>query len=516
MNQQIKIAEGGSANVTTDELVRLCAVDNGLFTKTFFPKTARQEPAPFHADIWNDLENPSHRFLNLVCYRDSAKTSLLRMFTGKRVAFYTSRTILYVSSSESHAVRSIQWLRSRIEEKLNNDGQKTSELLAQVFALRPGKKWTDTELEIIHGIESQPIWILGVGITGNIRGINFDDYRPDLIILDDILTDENGATKDQRDKITDLVTGALKNSLAPASEAPNAKLVMLNTPQAADDVVDRAAKDSEWHTVRYSCWTKETENLALDKQVSSWEARHPTLVRRAEKLSAIKANRLSSFVKEKEVKIVTRENAIFLPEWLQFYDEPPAYGQTVIFIDPTPPPDKKMTDKRISRLDYEVVGAMRRAKGNFYLLDYEAIQGTNPDWTLVKFFEMLHKWRPYKAIVEGVAYQKTLKWILENEMKRRQRWITIESFDDIRSKPVRIQTLLHGPASNGRLFVKAEHVDFISQFTTYPSCENDDIIDGVAMGIAGLTSAFVDLGEGDYHEIDNSNVPKIKMIRSCP
>lgn len=499
--------------LSTDELVKLSAVNNTLFTKTFFPKAARQESAKFHTDIWNHLEDPNKRFLNLVCFRDSAKTTLLRMFTGKRVAYNTSKTILYVGSSEAHAVRSIQWIRSRIEAKIGANGAETKELFASVFDLKPGKKWTDTELEIFHGVAIEPIWILGVGITGNIRGINFDDYRPDLIILDDILTDENGATKEQRDKITDLVTGALKNSLAPATESPNAKLVMLNTPQNAEDVVAQAAKDGEWFTARYSCWTPESEKLPNHLQMSSWESRHPTTTRRLEKLAAIKANRLSSFIKEKEVRIVTRENALFLPEWLQFYDDAPPFGQTVIFIDPTPPPKK---GAKVAKLDYEVVGAMRRFAGNYYLLAYEQIQGTNPDWTIAKFFEMRFKWRPYKAVVEGVAYQATLKWILENEMKRRSSWITIETFDDIRSKPIRIQSLLHGPASAGKLFVRPEHAEFIEQFTTYPNVEHDDLLDGVAMGIAGLTNAYVDLGEGDYHEIDNSNVPKMKPRRFCP
>lgn len=502
--------------LSTDELVKLAAVDNELFIQTFFPKAARQPSAPFHKDMDSHLEDPKKRFLNLVCFRDSAKTTKLRMFTGKRIAYNMSKTILYVGSSEAHAVRSVQWIRSRIEERIGNDGKPKRDLFGQVFGLRQGKKWTDSELEIFHGIDDTPIWIMGVGITGNIRGINFDDYRPDLIILDDILTDENGATKEQRDKITDLVTGALKNSLSPATESPNAKLVMLNTPQNSDDVVAKAAKDEEWFTARYSCWTKATEGLDVSQQVSSWEERHPTATRRLEKIAAIKANRLSSFVKEKEVRVITRETALFLPEWLQFYTVPPPFGQTVIFIDPTPPPKKGISDKKIAMLDYEVVGAMRRHAGNFYLLDYEAIQGTNPDWTIVKFFEMMFKWRPYKAVVEGVAYQATLKWILENEMKRRQRWLTIETFDDIRSKPIRIQSLLHGPASNGRLYVKAEHLSFIEQFTNYPGTEHDDLLDGASMGVAGLTNAYVDLGEGDYQEIDNSHVPKIKPRRFCP
>lgn len=501
-----------AAEPTVDELVQLCAIDNDLFEKTYFPRTVRQPSAAFHGDIWQKLEDPSCRYLNLVCFRDSAKTTKLRLFTAKRVAYNLSRTILYVGASEAHAARSIRWIRNRIETKLGAGGQQTREKYATHFDLRPGAKWTDTELEIFHGVETQPIWILGVGITGNIRGINFDDYRPDLIVLDDILTDENGATKEQREKITDLVMGSVKGSLAPASENPNAKLAMLNTPQAIDDIVHVAEKDPEFTSVRYSCWTKETENLDVDRQISSWETRYPSEARRKEKKAAIAVNKLSTFSKEKEVRVISKETAVFQEAWLRFYEdhELPQGGSTVIFIDPTPPPTEKT--KKIAKLDYEVVGAMRKWGGNFYLLDYEQMQGTAPDWTCAKFFEMRFKWRPFKAVVESVAYQATLKWILEQEMKKRGIWVTIEAFNEIRSKFARIQTALHGPASNGRLFVKKSHTAFIDNFSKYPAVEFDDLLDGAAMGVIGLTNAY---SEGDS-ESEGAEIVPLRQRRNCP
>src|SRR5512147_1601018 len=90
------------APLSPDELIKLCAVDNNLFEKTFFPKTVRQASAPFHADWWQHLENPTLRYMSLVCFRDSGKTSKIRMFTAKRIAYNTSRTILYIGASEKH------------------------------------------------------------------------------------------------------------------------------------------------------------------------------------------------------------------------------------------------------------------------------------------------------------------------------------------------------------------------------------------------------------------------------
>lgn len=503
-------------SVPIKELVQLCAVDDRLFAKTFFPQAARQPSPPMHGAVDEKLNDPRARLLNLLLPRDFAKTTKLRIFTAKRVAYGLSRTILYVGASEGHATRSIQWIRSRIEAKRGADGVAAPELFAQVFGLRPGKKWTDTELEIFHGTDQRPIWILGAGITGNIRGINFDDYRPDLIVLDDILTDENGASKEQRDKIADLVMGALRNSLAPSTENPNAKLAMLNTPQSADDVSSRAEKDREWITVRYSCWTKETEDLPVEQQVSAWPERHPTETLRGEKRAAVAANRLSVFVREKEVRIVSRENCMFRGEWLQYYSDEPKSGITVLAIDPVPPPSPAQEKKKdVLSTDFEAQSVWRRYGDKFYLLEYALMRGHQPGWTLAKFFELATRWRVNQVSVEGAAYQKVLKWILEQEMTRRQQWFTVNTFDDLRSKPVRINSILAGPSSNGRICVRPEHGEFVSQFSEYPNTEHEDLLDSSAIAVAALSKPWMDVVD-EKGFIDNKNVPRLRLVRGCP
>lgn len=506
--------------LTPDELIKLCAVDNNLFEKTFFPKAARQESASFHADWWQHLENPNLRFINLVCFRDSAKTTKLRMFTAKRIAYGLSRTILYIGASEKHAVRSIRWIKARIEEKMGAGGIMRKEPLAVVFDLHKGAKWTDEEIEIYHGLDTTPIWMLGVGVTSTqLRGINFDDYRPDLIVVDDALTDENGSSKDQCEKLNDLIMGAVKNSLAPRSEAPNAKMVLLNTPQSLEDIVHLAEKDPEFFSARYPCWTPQTINLDVNKQESAWEVRYPTLERRKEKAAAIELNKLSTFSKEKEVRIISKELAIFSKPWLQFWNKPeeiPTGGVTVLFIDPTPPPDERKGKVAHQKLDFEVIGALKRANGNFYLLEYDGLQGGKPDWTINKFFEYRFRHRPLKAVIETVNYQRTLKWLLEEEMRKRQEWLTIVPFAEVRSKFNRIVGAIHKVSSEKKLFVHPSMTTFIDQYENYPSVAFDDHLDGVAIAIHTLNSssmAFLDSASG---QVDNSGLPKLKMRRGCP
>jgi len=108
-----------------------------------------------------------------------------------------------------------------------------------------------------------------------------------------------------------------------------------------------------------------------------------------------------------------------------------------------------------------------------------------------------------------VAYQATLKWILEQEMVKRGQWTTIEPFNDIKNKFVRIQSALHGPASNGRLFVKRGMTGFIEQWCKYPAVEFDDILDFLAMAIVGLNNAFMEDERGD-------KVVPLRVRRTAP
>lgn len=505
--------------LTPKELIKLCAIDSELFGRTFFPKAFR-DPAPsFSAQAWDLLENPAYRYANVRFFRGGGKTTRLRVYTAKRIAYGLSRTILYVGASEAHAVRSVQWLRAQIEAKIGNDGNEHRTPYAEMFNLRPGKKWQENEVEIYHGLDDRPIWVMGVGITGNIRGINFDDYRPDLIILDDIVTDENAATEDQREKIKDLVLGSLYNSLAPKTEEPNAKLVMLQTPIDSRDISMVVEKDPQWRTESFGCWTKDTENLPIDQQESSWPERYPSDQLRKEKEGAVIANRLSKFAREMECKLVAAETLSFRPNWVKFYEQTPKLYQSVLVIDPVPPPsDRQLANNRLANKDFEAQAVVARAGGEYYLLDYRLNRGHDPNWSAATMFELGSRYRISRVVLETIAAQRYLKWFLQQEMVRKQFYFAIKDAPgDQRPKFVRITTALNGPCSQGKFLCRQNHLEFLEQFYSYGVGfkGHDDLLDAVAGGVRELTNPYLELGVDDYADITDG-VEKFDAVRACP
>ena len=491
--------------VSQQELVKLCAVNDTLFAKTFFPKTARMESPEFHEKVWTMIGAPNSRLVGLWVFRGGAKTSILRMFTAKRIAYGLSHTILYIGRSEGHAARSVKWIRRQVEY---------NRVYSETFRLKKGDKWQDIEAEIWHETDEYPIWILGSGITGSVRGIVEGDYRPDLIVVDDVIDEENSATPEQRGKIEDLILGALKESLAPASEAPHAKLVMLQTPLNREDASAKAQKDREWTAARFGCWTPETEDLPLNQRESIWPERWSSEVLREEKTLAIARNGLSRFTREKECKLISPETSAFKPEWLKYYDLTPEHMHVVMAIDPVPPPSEIQIKKGMKGKDYEALAVVGCYRGQYYILEYSYNRGHDPTWTITEFFRLAFKWKPKLVVVEAVAYQRTLSWLLKQAMQQQRRYYVIKEIDDKRKKYDRIVDALSGPAFNGALHVHESHEEFIQQYTEYPDVNHEDVLEAVAVAVHELTRGY----DEDYDEIldEEKEIPKLEYVRGAP
>jgi predicted phage terminase large subunit-like protein len=487
------------------DAVTLGAVDNEIYARTFFPNTFRQSSPSFQKDVWNDLNDPKVRYSNQRIFRGGAKTTIARINTSKRIAYGVSRTVLYVGASEGAAARSGAWLRNNVER---------NKLWAGTFALSPGRKWTDIEFEVWHDTLKTNIWCLFVGITGNIRGINFDDYRPDYIVLDDILTDENCATHEQREKVSDLVHGALKKSLAPVVDDPNAKMCMLVTPQHREDVSSVATNDPTWKTIEVGCWSKETKDLSVDQQISVWPERYATEDLRAEKRAAIQINRLSVFSREMELKLTSPELAAFRTDWLRYIETPgPVRGAVnILSVDPTPPPSDRQLAKGNVGDDWEVLHVWGRKGDNYYLQERRASRGETPDWTITNVFELAVKYRVMSIVVESIAFQRTLKWLIEKEMSRRRQYYTIIPFVG-KNKYARIRSVIAPQASQGHVWVRPDDTPFISQFDTFPTCDHDDELDAASIALSALINPYAADG-GDAFTL--ADVDPIKLVRGAP
>lgn len=485
--------------VSIAEAVKLGAADPEFFGRFFFAKTCRQPSPRFHRELDDALDDTEHRYVSSMIFRGGAKTSRLRLYVAKRIAYGLSRTILFVGKSQEHAVKSLEWLQSAVEY---------NKVYAQTFGLRKGKKWTGTEIEIYHGTDEVPIRIIALGITGSVRGVNVDDYRPDLIVVDDPCDEENTATPEQRKKIADLFFGALAKSLAPRSEAPHAKMVLLQTVLNDDDLISLTVRDQQWKSLVYGCFDEDGE--------SRWGDRFTTKELREEKAAHIARNQLSLWLREMECKVVSQETSAFLTNWLQYWTVVPDQGITIIAVDPTPPPRDDSNIKVTAKHDDSVVMVIRINGGNVYVCDYYLTKSPDPDELIAKIFELAVNWQCLTIAIETVLFQRVLANMLQKEMLNRRQWLTIKKIEDKRKKETRIRQEISSRASHRRLFVHPSMVEFIEQYTAYPQVNHDDILDCLAIGLASV-NPWMEQGtiEGEFSVVDD-DIPELTNWRGAP
>lgn len=459
--------------VTTslDELVLLGANDTALFAKTFFPETIRQEYAPFHYDVFDLFDDNRFRYIALKMFRGSAKTTIVRIVLAKRIAYSITRVAMIVSASQYHSILGLTWLKNKVER---------NQLFRDTFQLEKGSKWAEDHIEIFNRSTGVSTTVLAAGITGQTRGFNVDDYRPDFISVDDPLNEENTATPVQREKIITYFFGSLKQSLVPESENPASKLALQQTPFVKDDLIDMCCKDPTFASREYSCYTQIGE--------SAWPARWSTSTLVADEQASIINGTHNTWSREMRVSVKNPESCDFKEEWLQYWTaiQEPERLVTAIYIDPTPPPSETQLANNFQDKDFEAIAVAGLHEGKFFILEVVSNRGHDPSWTIRKVFELCEKWRPIRVAVEGVNYQKTLKWLLEQEVAKRRLSIPIFQRTSKRSKRHRIVQSLQGIATQGNLFFHPTQRTLVEQFTSYPTVSHDDELDAVAGAVEEL------------------------------
>lgn len=478
--------------ISTSELVKLCAIDNRLYEKTFFSKTVRQESPDFHREIDAAFASDS-RYIAAKIFRGGSKTSKFRMFISKRIAYGIAHTILLVSNSQGHSIKSLEWIKRQVE---------FNTFWAQTYRLSKGIRWSGEDIEIIHGIDEYPIRVLALGITGQVRGVNIDDYRPDFIGVDDPDNEETTGSVEQIKKTSDLFFGALAKSLAPFSEAPHAKMILMQTPLANGDIIDVCSRDPQWLCLDFGCF-----DIAGN---SRWEQRFPTEELLLDKAAHVKRGQLALWMREMECTIIPEGGASFNPENLKLYDVLPENLIYLMTIDPASSDSKEADDQVIM-----VLGFWRN---NVYVVEYTANKGEMPEMAANTVVEYTSRYPILGVYVESISYQRVLATFLENEMKRTRRYVPIHKVQDKRRKSDRILQAVGRKTGYGLVYVRPTHSKLLTQYARYSptSSEHDDILDALAMGIdAGDALNIPDWIEGEFIREDSSTRKQVEF-RSCP
>lgn len=393
-------------------------------------------------------------------------------------------------------------------------------MLREDFGDLVGKVWRSNVL-----ITKTNIKVEAIGSGKKIRGRKHRNWRPDLLVLDDIENDENVRTPEQRSKLENWFLKAVSKAGDDYTD-----IIYIGTLLHYDSLLAKTLNNPGYKAIKYravisfskadALWNKweeiftdlSNENHEEDAKIFFETNREKMLegteVLWPEKLSYydLMVMRVTegeaSFNSEEQNEPINPEDCIFNPEWFDYYNESEIDFKSrdflfFGFVDPS------LGKSKHSDFSAIITIAKHRATGYMYVLDAD-IERRHPDKIITDVLEKEkllrreygHGYKKFGA--ETVQFQWFLKEELAKASARAGLYLPIEEVPQSNDKIMRIQTL-QPDVKNHYIKFNKRHKLLMEQMEHFPMGAHDDGPDALegCRTIAKKTKKFRILDKGD-------------------
>jgi len=279
--------------------------------------------------------------------------------------------------------------------------------------------------------------------------------HPDIIIMDDLVSERNVTTADQIEKVKQ------HYRFAYSLLEPGGLLIIIGTRYHMDDMYNDILKDPSFKT------------MVRPAIMPNGEPFFPSRLgkKRLEELKQSQGTYI--FNSQYMLNPLSSENAVFKPEHIKFYTEKELPNKVYNFITI----DLAISQKETA--DYTVVCASSvDSEGNIYIREYTRERLTPPE-TINVIFEYCKKYKPLKVGIETVAFQKSMIYFIREQMRARGNFIPLVELKADTDK-IRRARALQPFVENGAFFIKKEMQVLYDEMIEFPFGKYDDTVDCVA------------------------------------
>jgi len=449
------------------EIASMCYRNLPLFGKTFFPHQIPSKTIPsFQRKIGELFLSPAE-FVAIAAPRGHGKSTWGDLiYLAHELVYGEFNFAVLISDSETQSVFFLDNLRQELE---------TNDLLNQVFFGLQGK------LNEKMLVTNTGCMVLARGAGQRVRGLKWRNFRPSLILIDDLENDELVENADRRLKLRRWFYG----SLMPAkSSFQTPKIRQIGTILHEDSILNRNLKSPKWKTLCFDAEVGDEEGKSL------WPEALPMEKLKEIKSEYAKEGLIDAYYREYRNIPIAQENRIFRQEQFKYWTTPgelPMGMKTFL-----------LTDHAVgttASADASVLMAVGIASPNIYVLSYIRQFGMSPHMFINELFRMSAYWKPIKIGMPADIYQKVIVPFLMDEMLRRGVSLPIVEIKEKQKKISRIRAL-HPYYSSGRVFHHKGQMDELeAELLDFPAATHDDLSDTLAK-ITEIGTAFLKGSEG--------------------
>jgi hypothetical protein len=233
--------------VDLSQLRLLLRTDAEVFIE-FFLADALDMPVPeFHKEIWSLLTDQEKERVLLAIPRDHAKTTLAKLVVIWYWLFTTHRFAVYLSNTAPIAKGACR----DIMEFLQHPN------FIEVFGVIRMIKQSENEGLWLFDLPT-PTWPQAlcaprIGQGQQMRGINIDNQRPDIAVVDDVEDNENTESELQQRKLDRWMFGPFLKALAKKK-----KILWLGNMLTKTSLLARLSRNVRWNPVVFGCLIKDS------------------------------------------------------------------------------------------------------------------------------------------------------------------------------------------------------------------------------------------------------------------
>lgn len=307
------------------DLFASCKQSTAVFSKTFMPGRFSRPFDPCHLGMFELVDkrpgDVGYRPQKLAAgFRGCGKSSIIGYSVpAKRILFQEVNFIMYIASSHDNAIEKTEALR---------DWLVGDPIVRYYFGSVKAGTWGKEDSEVQIG--SHRIRIKPKGADQKLRGALFGDWRPDLVLVDDVEDPDDLDSAEVRVKKKRRFYADVKNLIDRGAELGSWEMIFLGNILHHDSLIVELLQSRFWDKQTYPLCTDEFETLNPNF-MSSADCR--------ELYEEYKeACQVDVFFREFLCDPTVRgEDAPFSQKYFKTYDEIPhkARNWTVAVIDPS-------------------------------------------------------------------------------------------------------------------------------------------------------------------------------------
>ena len=326
------------------------------------------------------------------------------------------------------------------------------------FLLEPNEKipggWTEESIILqTRTIAAKEASIFCSGADTAATGMH-----PDIIIMDDLVSERNVTTPEQIEKVKQ------HYRFAYSLLEPGGMLLIIGTRYHMNDLYAEILDDNTFHTIVRPAVSDDGELF------------FPARLGHARLAELKKSQGVYIFNSQYMLNPITNDNAIFKADEIKYYkdEDLPVVMNTFITVD--------LAISQKQRADFTVICVSSvDQQNNIYVREY--IRGRfAPQETIEHIFALSDKYKTQRLLkvgVESVAWQKAMIYFIRDEMRRRGHFIPLVELKADTDKVRRAHSLAPW-VENGAFFIKEEMEVLFTEMIQFPLGKHDDTVDAVS------------------------------------